>query len=153
MFKTILIPTDGSSLSDKAAKIAVEFAQVTGASLVVISVAVPYLSIPSAAGSVLPSADIYDEGFQRIHDEQSLRNAQNYVDRVAATATSAGVLFETTTVTSFTPHEEIIKAVDTFSCDAVFMASHGRKGINKFLLGSETQKVLASCLVPVLVIR
>ena len=54
---------------------------------------------------------------------------------------------------SLSPHEEIVKAVEKYGCDAVFMASHGRKGLNKLFLGSETQKVLSDTTIPVMVFR
>ena len=65
----------------------------------------------------------------------------------------AGVAIETTTVKSFSPYEAIIEAASKNGCDVIFMASHGRRGLNALLLGSETQKVLTHATVPVMVYR
>ncbi|MGZ3241116.1 MAG: universal stress protein, partial [Burkholderiaceae bacterium] len=75
------------------------------------------------------------------------------VDKVALVAKEAKVPCETCVALSFSPYEEIIRTAKKYECDAVFMASHGRKGLNKLFLGSETQKVLAHSTIPVLVYR
>lgn len=65
----------------------------------------------------------------------------------------AGVECTTATATSDVPYEAIIEAAEKSGCDLIFMASHGRRGISGFLLGSETNKVLTHSKVPVLVYR
>lgn len=146
MFKTILVPTDGSPLSDKAIKLAIEFAKLHGGKIVAVSVAEPFPQYTVFSEiAYVPNSDIYEKQAQEL--------AQQYVQKVAAAAAAADVPCETSVASSFSPYEEIIKACDGFHCDAIFMASHGRKGINKLFLGSETQKVLAHSTVPVLVIR
>jgi len=72
---------------------------------------------------------------------------------VADAAKQAGVACETVTAQSFNPYEEIIEVAKKYQCDAIFMASHGRRGLNRLFLGSETQKVLAHSDIPVLVLR
>lgn len=153
MFKKILVPTDGSKLSQKAVDFAIEFARETAASLVAISVAEPYLQIPPFATGLAPEPNGYVEDWQRLHDEQSFKLAHQYVQDIVDAASAANVPCEKVTAISFNPHEEIVKAIEKFGCDAVFMASHGRKGINKLFLGSETQKVLANSTIPVLIFR
>lgn len=153
MFTKILVPTDGSPLSEKAVTAALDLAGRVGATLVVISVAEPYRFIPPAAGGLMYDPNLYDDELRQRFDEQSLQHAQDIVKKVADVAKSRGITCEATTPLSLSPHEEIVEAIDRFGCDAVFMASHGRKGLNKLFLGSETQKVLSHTNVPVMVFR
>lgn len=97
--------------------------------------------------------NLYSEELQQRFDQQSQQQAQEIVQKVADTAQARGVVCEVTTPMSLSPHEEIVKAVEKYGCDAVFMASHGRKGLNKLFLGSETQKVLSDTTIPVMVFR
>jgi nucleotide-binding universal stress UspA family protein len=147
MFKKILVPTDGSALSEKAIHAAVEFAQTNGSEIIAVSVAEPYVYNTFAEGSsiiqVAPEA----------HDEKMQELAQKHVEKVANLAQARGVPCKTVVALSFSPYEEIVQAATDFHCDVIFMASHGRKGLNKLFVGSETQKVLAHSTLPVLVFR
>jgi nucleotide-binding universal stress UspA family protein len=145
MFKTILAPTDGSPLSEKATDGAIELAQLSGGKIIAISVAEPYIypALPGGAASVDTS----------IHTARLRELAQGNVRKVADAAQAAHVPCETIVTQSFSPYEEIIKAAQEHGCDAIVMASHGHKGLHKLLLGSETQKVLAHSTLPVLVFR
>jgi len=145
MFKSILLPTDGSQLSERATETAVRFAQVHGAQLVAISVVQPFPFLPMSEAVVVPDATIFDQ-----HADDYARNC---LDRVAAAASAVGVPFEGVMAQSATPYEEIVKTAEKYGCDIILMASHGRKGLNKLFLGSETQKVLAHTTLPVLVLR
>lgn len=145
MFKTILVPTDGSELSGKAVEKAVEFARLHGSKLIGLSVAEPY-----------PFTTLYEGGV--VYDPQQFEGkmrelAEQHVRAVADAAKQAGVACETVTAQSFNPYEEIIDTAKKYQCDAIFMASHGRRGLNRLFLGSETQKVLAHSDIPVLVLR
>ncbi len=73
--------------------------------------------------------------------------------RIADAATQAGLPVETVTVKSFSPYEAIIDTAKASKCDLIVMASHGRRGLNAVLLGSETQKVLTHTSIPVMVFR
>lgn len=145
MFKTILVPTDGSELADKAINAAVEFAKANNGKVIGLAVAEPYPYSPLSEGGFLPDPAKYDAGMQEM--------AQASVKRVAIAADRAGVPCQTLTTLSFDPSEEIIATAEKHGCDIVFMASHGRRGMNKLLLGSVTQKVLAHSKLPVLVFR
>lgn len=145
MFKKILVPTDGSTLSDKAINAAIEFGREYGAQLVALSVAEPYPFSP------LSESAFIDE--RRLYDERARELAQQSVDKIAAAARVANVPCETVVAQSFAPHDEIIKAAKEHGCDLIFMASHGRKGLGRLFIGSETQKVLANSSVPVMVFR
>lgn len=153
MFKNILVPTDGSPLSDKAVHAAIEFAAGIDAKIVTISVADPYITMPPVIEGIPLDPNFYDEDTRRIFEAQPQQMAKHNVQYVKDIAVKAGVSCEMLTTTSADPYEEIVKAVDTFQCDLIFMASHGRKGLNRLILGSETQKVIAYSTVPVLVYR
>ncbi len=142
MFSRILVPTDGSALSDKAVAAAVDFAKFSGAKVIGLSVAQPHLYGPMSESAVTVASE-----------QNALVLAQSYVDKIAGIATSLGVPCEITVSKSFSPAEEIINAAKKFNCDVIFMASHGRTGLSKLMIGSETQKVLAGSPLPVLVFR
>jgi nucleotide-binding universal stress UspA family protein len=145
MFKTILVPTDGSPLAEKAIHAAIEFARGSGSTLIGFSVAEPYPF--SALSDVSISIDTaqYDQKMEAI--------AHDRVKIIADAAAAAGVPCQTAVALSFSPYEEIIKAANRFHCDVIFMASHGRKGLDKLFVGSETQKVLANSTIPVMIFR
>lgn len=145
MFKTILVPTDGSDLSEKAVHGAVELARLTGGRIIAVSVAEPYPFTPMMEGAYAADLTLYDQ--------QTRKFAQMHVDKVAEIAAKAGIACETHVAQSFNPYEEIIKAAREYKCDVILMASHGRKGLNRLFLGSETQKVLADSTIPVMVFR
>jgi nucleotide-binding universal stress UspA family protein len=145
MFKHLLVPTDGSPLSAKAAQAAVNFASEVGARITALSVAEPF---PYSALS--ESAFLAD---QTRYQQQAQDHARRHVNEVSEVARAAGVPCETRVASSFSPYEEIVRLADELGCDAIFMASHGRKGINRLFLGSETQKVLAHSTLPVMVFR
>ncbi|HYD60127.1 MAG TPA: universal stress protein [Noviherbaspirillum sp.] len=145
MFKTILVPTDGSPLSDKAIDAAVTFAKGGGSKVIGISVSEPRDYSHISEGASLPDSS------QAFNDRCSV--AQANVDKVAAAAKAANVPCETLTARSVNPYEEIISAAREYPCDAIFMASHGRNGLSALFVGSETQKVLSHSTIPVLVLR
>lgn len=145
MFKKILVPTDGSELSDKAVVAAIGFAKSAGASIVALSVAEPYPYSPVGETAFVPDLAEYEQ--------KAMDAAREVVDKVAAQAAEAGVACETHTGQSFNPYEEIVRVAEKSGCDVIFMASHGRKGLNRLFVGSETQKVLAHTTLPVLVFR
>ncbi|NML60962.1 universal stress protein [Massilia sp. RP-1-19] len=145
MFKTILVPTDGSDISQQAVAAAIDYARCCGAAIVALSVAEPYPVVPVVDGAL-----VIDPGL----DSRELQaQARERVDRIAAAAAAAGVPCTTLVALSFHPHEEIIAAAAQHHCDVIFMASHGRRGLGRLLAGSETQKVLAYAQAPVLVFR
>ncbi|MFC3110531.1 universal stress protein [Undibacterium arcticum] len=146
MFKNILVPTDGSPLSDIAVNAAIEFAQaMSGSKLVALSVAEPYPFSPLTESSIAADSGIYEEKMREV--------AEQRVQKVADAARQVQIPCETVVAQSFSPYEEIIATANKFGCDVIFMSSHGRKGLNRFFVGSETQKVLAHTTIPVLVFR
>ncbi len=147
MYKHILVPTDGSTLSAKAIRQAVAFAKATGARITGFYAA-PEYSV-QVYGDFVPPDFITPQEFSK----QTRRTAEKYLGVIEKAAEAAGVRCKTAFVTSDRPWQAIIKAVQKHDCDLIFMASHGRRGLAGLLLGSETQKVLTHTKVPVLVHR
>lgn len=145
MFKKILVPTDGSPLSDKAIAAAVEFARTVDGNIVGICVSEPY--------PLSPMSEMAFSNEREVYEERSRDVARQHVEKIAAAARAQDVPCETLVSESFAPYEEIIKAANKRNCDVIFMASHGRKGLSKLFLGSETHKVLVNSAIPVLVFR
>lgn len=147
MFKHILIPTDGSELSRATARRAVSFAKDAGARVTVFFAKPEYPIAYFGEGALIDPTT--PEKFAEIAEQQ----AKEYLSEVQQQCVEAGVDCNTTSSTSDIPYEAIIEAADKCGCDLIFMASHGRRGISGFLLGSETNKVLTHSKVPVLVYR
>jgi nucleotide-binding universal stress UspA family protein len=145
MFKTILVPTDGSPLADRAVNAAVEFARETGGSVVGLSVAEPYPFSPLSGDTFSDERSLYEEKAREV--------AQEHVRKIAAAAHVLNVPCKTVVTQSFSPSDEIVSTAERLACDAIFMASHGRKGLSALFVGSETQKVLAKTTIPVMVFR
>lgn len=145
MFKTILVPTDGSPLSERAIHAAVQFAKETGASLVGLSVAEPYPFSPLSGDTFSDERTLYDDRARDI--------AQEHTRKIEAEAQVVGVPCKAVVSQSFSPSDEIVKIAEELGCDAIFMSSHGRRGLTRLFIGSETQKVLANTTIPVMVFR
>ena len=147
MFKRILVATDGSTLSKKAVASAIALAAQNDADLVALNV-IPRYPRSYFEGSMAVSA----EDIGRI-EKQWADKAQAMLDTVSARAKQSGVRIRTATANSDRVAESIIAAAKKHRSDLIVMASHGRKGIRRLLLGSETQHVLAHSALPVLVLR
>jgi nucleotide-binding universal stress UspA family protein len=145
MFNTILVPTDGSELADNAIHAAVEIAKSMHGKIIGLAVAEPFPYSSLADSGIIPDPAAHDNGL--------LERAQTHVDKIKAAAEQAGVPCETFVSLAADPATEIIDSAARHRCDVVFMASHGRRGIQKLLLGSVTQKVMAHSTLPVLVFR
>jgi len=145
MFKHILLPTDGSRLSEKAIKNCVRMAKKNYAKITALTV-IPKFHTFTYEIEML-------ETTRKEYEEQAAAQAQGFVDYARKVASAAGVDCEGVKVVSDQPYKEIIKTAQKKGCDLILMASHGRRGIEGFLLGSETQKVLTHSKVPVLVYR
>lgn len=144
MYKRILVPTDGSDISEKAIATAVQLAKTLGSEVCTLSVKDPYPY--SAMSEIQPTLP------QEFFDAQE-RMASRHIDRVKEVCQAAGVACTGITVESPSPFEAIIDQAKAQDCDLIVMASHGRRGVQALLLGSETQKVLTHSTVPVLVVR
>ncbi len=148
MYSKILVPTDGSQLSDRAVKEAARLARTTGATLTLFYAAQPY-RIPSAGffeGAALQNI-VTPERYHR-----SMRaHARRLLD--AAARKAGGMVTRQVCDFSDRPHDAIIAAARKHKCDLIVMASHGWRGLKGLILGSETHKVLTHGTLPVLVVR
>lgn len=147
MYQRILVPTDGSTLSKKAVKSAVELAASMGAELVALNVVPRYPTSYFEGGVTVSPSEV--ARVEKQWTEHGQRIAQDAVDAAA----KAGVTARAVAVRSNLVAEAILGAARKNKCDLVVMASHGRKGLKRLLLGSETQHVLTHGNIPVLVLR
>ena len=147
MYKRILVATDGSTLSKKAVASAIELAATCNAELVALKV-VPRYPQAYFEGSIPLSA----EEISRV-EAQWAESAKAQLATVEKSAKSKSVLIKVITVKSDVVSDAIIASAKKHKADLIVMASHGRKGIKRLLLGSETQQVLTHSHIPVLVLR
>jgi nucleotide-binding universal stress UspA family protein len=148
MFKHVLLPTDGSKLSERAVQRGIQFAKEARARITALHV-VPEFRMVVEEGFVSPMTSELKKRFER----ESQEHARKMLDKVEKAAKAAGVKCEAIAVVSDYPYQQIIEIARKKKCDLILMASHGRRGLSSLLLGSETAKVLTHSKVPVLVVR
>jgi nucleotide-binding universal stress UspA family protein len=145
MFKNILLPTDGSNLSQVTIQKAVQLAKSLKAEITGISV------VPEQ------KYYLYQTGINVQEKEETAKQHKLQANRnlavIETAAQDAGVPCETLFEISDHPYEAIIRVAEKRGCDLIMMASHGQRGVKGLLLGSETQKVLTHSRIPVLVFR
>jgi nucleotide-binding universal stress UspA family protein len=146
MFKHVLLPTDGSVLSEIAIDNGLRVAKFAGARVTGFYVMVER---PPASFDDAPPASAPPPA----HDALSRAEAEKYLGAIAQKAKAAGVPCETLSMPHASPHQAIIQAATERGCDLIVMASHGRKGVTGELVGSETARVITHCRIPVLVYR
>jgi nucleotide-binding universal stress UspA family protein len=144
MFKHILVPTDGSELSQKAIDGAIDLAQSVNARITAYACLPQYPYSPFADVAVEPPADFH---------ARAEREALDHLSAVEAAAARVGVACASVTSVQTSPYVGIIEAAEQGGCDVIFMASHGRRGLGSILIGSETQRVLTHTKIPVIVYR
>lgn len=147
MYKHILIPTDGSELSQKAIDAGVEFARESHAKVTAFT-AVPEYPLPSEAELMSHRAVSLEQ-----YEQQAKQMAHHALEPVEQRARSAGVDCDADYALSDQPYDAIIRAAEKHGCDLIFMASHGRRGISALIHGSQTQGVLTHSTIPTLVYR
>lgn len=147
MYKHILLPTDGSALSESAVAAGIRFAKAIGARVTGFYVTPKLLTTPLERW-VHGDTKSYSQ-LKAIFDEQ----AEQYLASVKRKARESGVRCQCLCVRGESPYEEILKAARNRGCNLIYMASHGRKGTSALVLGSETVKVLTHSQVPVLIHR
>jgi len=147
MYKHILVPTDGSKLSVRAAKQAVKLARALGARITGFHAAPNFRSTYYGDGYILraPSAKAQAEFVQN--------QARKYLAAIEIEAEVEKVPCEVFHTVSDSPFEAIVDAAKKKKCDLIVMASHGRRGLSALVLGSDTHKVLIHSKIPVLVCR
>ena len=147
MYEKILVATDGSTLSKKAVRSAIELASAVQAELVALYVVPRYPISYFEGGITVSSQDIART------EKQWADQGQEVVDAVQQAAQAKGVKAKAIVSKSDLVAEAIMSTAKKSKCDLIVMASHGRKGFKRILLGSETQHVLTHSSIPVLVLR
>jgi nucleotide-binding universal stress UspA family protein len=147
MYSNLLVPTDGSKLSDKAVTQGIALAKALKAKITLFHASPAYPMPVYAEGVSVPMVS------RRDYAKQVNEDAAKILDRAAAKAKTAGVTATTVQVIAASPWEAILDCAKKSKCDAIVMASHGRRGLASLLLGSETTKVLTHSKIPVLVVR
>jgi nucleotide-binding universal stress UspA family protein len=147
MFKRILIPTDGSELSQKAADSGIQLAKLAGGQIVALQVVPRYPVSYFEGGASISGLEI-----ERIEQEWADAGLAT-VAKVKAQAEAQGVSATAVISHSDMIAEAIIETAKKHECDLIVMASHGRRGLTRLLLGSETTHVLTHSVIPVMVLR
>jgi nucleotide-binding universal stress UspA family protein len=148
MFRNILVPTDGSTLSRKAVKRAVQLAKEQKGRVTGYYVG-PTWKPRGGGDDSIPYRMVSPDQ----HAANVKKTATHILDGVRRAAAKAGVPCSTSFTTDDYPYVRIVEAATRNGCDLILMATHGRRGISRLLLGSETSKVLAHSKVPVMVCR
>ncbi len=149
MYKNILIATDGSELAQKGLEHGLSLAKSLDAKVVVLTVTEPF-PVYGMAGNfawVGSPADIES------YNQSSKEFAEKVLAAAAEAANKMGVPTETMHADDSTPAEAILATAEAKECSLIVMASHGRRGLNRILLGSQTLEVVTHSKVPVLVIK
>jgi nucleotide-binding universal stress UspA family protein len=147
MYNRILVATDGSKLSKKAVDSAIALAALCGAELIALKV-VPRYPQSYFEGSIPLSA----EDVARV-EQQWADDGQGVLDAVKKSGEAKGVKVKAVLAKSDVVSDALIAGAKKHKADIIVMASHGRKGVKRLLLGSETQHVLTHSEIPVLVLR
>jgi nucleotide-binding universal stress UspA family protein len=145
MFKQILLPTDGSDLSERSVLAGISFAKELGAQVIGLTVAPEFHTFTTNTEMLEDTKDEFVAATEK--------RTEKYLSFVSEASRSAGVACTVIQASSDDPYEAILQVAKEHKCDLIIMASHGRKGIKGVLLGSETQKVLVHSAIPVLVYR
>jgi nucleotide-binding universal stress UspA family protein len=139
VYKHILISTDGSELAQKGVAHGLALAKSLGSSVDIITVTEPYpLQSPATLGSWTEA--------QTKHADAALNAAKD-------AAAKLDVKIDVVQATNHSPAEAIVEAAKERGCDLIVMASHGRRGVSRLLLGSQTAEVVHYSTIPVLVVR
>lgn len=147
MFTRIMLATDGSKLSQNAMKSAIEMSIKFNAELVAVKVIPRYVQTYFEGSFTVADIDV------KSIEAQWAAGAQMVLDKIATSAAAKGVSVKTAVIKSDDISDGLVKTANKMKVDLIVMASHGRKGIKRLLLGSETQNVLTHSEVPVLVLR
>lgn len=153
MYKHILVATDGSDLAAKGVEHALAMAAALQAKVTVLTVAEP---MDQRAVHAAEAAGVHDVVMR--YDDSIAREMKTKFDAARKLAEEHGVNVETTSLElaseiDDSPADAIVRHANIFGCDLIVMTSHGRTGVRKLLLGSQTAQVLAHTTIPVLVIR
>jgi nucleotide-binding universal stress UspA family protein len=149
MYKKILIATDGSELAGKGVAHGLELAKGLGAAVAFVTVSEPFPAL--AWGGAMAGYVAADELVN--YEESARKYAREVLDKCKAEAAAKGVEAKTLHIENHTPAEAILEVAGAEGSDLIVMASHGRRGIGRLVLGSQTAEVVSLTQIPVLVVR
>jgi nucleotide-binding universal stress UspA family protein len=145
MYKNITIATDGSEIADKAVQHAIELAKGLGAKLTAVTVTEPYEAVAfTDTLSVTSSAD---------YKKRCAAHAESVLSNVTNRARAADVSCDAVHQDNHWPYAGIIEAAENTNADLIIIGSHGRRGLEGLLLGSQAVKLLTHTKIPTLVVR
>jgi len=147
MFRRVLIPTDGSPTANKAVKAGLQLAKLLG------SAVTGYYAVESIETGIYGEGYMFGRGARAKLEKQAKAAGRVHLDKMARLAKTAGVRFDSVCALAKSPYDGIVDTARRKYCDAIFMGSHGRRGIAALVMGSVTNKVLAKSRIPVLVFR
>lgn len=145
MYKHLLIATDGSELAEKALTQGIALAKAIGARVSVVTVTEPWHAFAAGEATVSFPIDEYEEGTTKW-----VSAVLSHAEKVGR---DAGVTCGTVHEKDKHPAEGIIEASERLGCDLIVMASHGRRGLSRMLLGSQANQVVTQSSCPVLICR
>jgi nucleotide-binding universal stress UspA family protein len=145
MFEHILLPTDGSALSQKAEAVALDLARALAARVTVLHVTPPFSPDAMSAHAAMRALDR--------HAAEVRAQAFQATEGSVHAAHRRGIECDRLHLAGAEPWRTIVDVATERRCDLIVMASHGHRGVDALLLGSETTKVLTHSRVPVLVCR
>jgi nucleotide-binding universal stress UspA family protein len=145
MYKHILIATDGSELAGKAVNAGLQLAKVLNANVTAVTVTEPWTAYITGEGPIAFPIDEYEKS--------AAENATRTLAAVGDLAKKFAVDCKSTHVKNQYPADGILDAAKSHGCDLIVMASHGRRGLGRLLLGSAAVSVLTHSTVPVLICR
>jgi nucleotide-binding universal stress UspA family protein len=145
MYNRILIPSDGSELAAKGIDHGLALAKALNIPATIVTVVVPLTGFALQGVIQGEALDSYNDGIQaEVNELEAL---------VKEKAAKAGVAIEFITETNVSPAAAILEVAQSKGCGLIVISSHGRRGIGRLLLGSQTSEVLANSTIPVLVVR
>lgn len=147
MYTHLLVPVDGSELSEQAMRHSVAFARQLGARITAF-VAEPHAPVPAGGHGAAALVREHEE-----HRARTERHARELMQRFEATARAAGVAFDGQQVWTERVDDAIVAAAEQNGCDMIVMVTHGRHGLSRLLHGSHTDAVLARTKLPLLVLH
>ena len=146
-YRHLLVPLDGSPLSDGAATAAIKLAGELGARITF------FHAQPGLSMALVGIGEPVDPRTVDALSRAAQQEADQILSRASRQAEAAGIEADSRSTVHAIPYEAIITAAEDCGADLIVMASHGRRGIGALVLGSETQKVLIHSSLPVLVVR
>ncbi|WP_315918624.1 universal stress protein [Mesorhizobium sp. SP-1A] len=149
MYKHILVPTDGSETAWRGVEEGLRLAKALGSKVTAVTATEPFPASGLALGAGwVPTQDDMDY-YNTAHKQA----AMDILQAVKASAQETGVDAAIVYVPYSRPSDAIVETAQQRGCDVIVIASHGRRGINKLLLGSQATEVLARARMPVLIVK